>query len=106
MRLFGGTSRCDGTLQMKQHREWRPVVNNGGVEWNQKVASVVCHQLNCGSAVSTKIRDSSSRNPVWQLRYPCAQADSLLNDCLVPEDLRSSIILEVICSGNAKLSHQ
>uniref|UniRef100_A0A3Q1HI49 SRCR domain-containing protein n=1 Tax=Anabas testudineus TaxID=64144 RepID=A0A3Q1HI49_ANATE len=94
MRLSGGTSRCDGTLEMKVHEEWRPVVNYE-IEWDQKVAAV-CRQLDCGSAISTKTR--YTRKPVWLLRQPCGQSDSLLRECLLHQDFVSSATLVVMCS--------
>uniref|UniRef100_A0A7N6F855 SRCR domain-containing protein n=1 Tax=Anabas testudineus TaxID=64144 RepID=A0A7N6F855_ANATE len=94
MRLSGGTSRCDGTLEMKVRGEWRPVVNYE-IEWDQKVAAV-CRQLDCGSAVSTKTR--YTRKPVWLLRHPCGQSDSLLRECLVIQDFIRSATLVVMCS--------
>ncbi|XP_037609508.1 scavenger receptor cysteine-rich type 1 protein M130-like [Sebastes umbrosus] len=35
VRLLGGSSRCDGTLEMKQHGEWRPVVDRV-FNWNRR----------------------------------------------------------------------
>ncbi|XP_036974113.1 scavenger receptor cysteine-rich type 1 protein M130-like [Acanthopagrus latus] len=99
VRLSGGTSRCDGTLEMKQRGEWRPVTNivSG---WDQKLASVACRQLDCGSVVSTKIRNPSDK-PAWWISETCVQSDSipLLRECLlVPDQVPSPVSREVICS--------
>ncbi|XP_070762184.1 LOW QUALITY PROTEIN: scavenger receptor cysteine-rich type 1 protein M130-like [Enoplosus armatus] len=98
VRLFGGASRCDGTLELKQHGEWRPVVD-WAYEWDQKLAPFVCRWLDCGSAVSAKIRDSPSDKPMWWIRHSCVQSDFTLRDCsALPSFIEGSINLEVICS--------
>ncbi|KAM8769178.1 scavenger receptor cysteine-rich domain-containing protein DMBT1-like [Acanthopagrus schlegelii] len=99
VRLSGGTSRCDGTLEMKQRGEWRPVTNivSG---WDQKLASVACRQLDCGSVVSTKIRKPSDK-PAWWISETCVQSESipLLRECLlVPDQVPPPVSREVICS--------
>ena len=86
---------------MKQRGEWRPVTNivSG---WDQKLASVACRQLNCGSVVSTKIRNPSDK-PAWWISETCVQSDSipLLRECLkIAGKFHPPINLEVICSGN------
>ncbi|XP_036974090.1 scavenger receptor cysteine-rich type 1 protein M130-like isoform X4 [Acanthopagrus latus] len=99
VRLSGGTSRCDGTLEMKQRGEWRPVANMFS-EWDQKLASVACRQFNCGSVVSKKTRETLYK-PAWQISETCVQSDSipLLRECLItPGGLQLPISLEVICS--------
>ncbi|XP_069566537.1 scavenger receptor cysteine-rich type 1 protein M130-like [Brachyistius frenatus] len=98
VRLFGGTSRCDGTLEMEQHGKWRLLisyVNN----WEQKVAALVCQQLDCGSVVSANIKPISLSKPARIIRDVCIQPDSVLRECLAlfePHDSNSR--LEVICS--------
>ncbi|XP_074496805.1 CD5 antigen-like [Sebastes fasciatus] len=98
VRLLGGSSRCDGTLEMKQHGEWRPVADRDS-EWDQDRAAAVCNQLDCGSAVSTNISTSSSEKSVWWIQSSCVESHLMLRECLdLPSYRRSSDILEVICS--------
>ncbi|XP_067362994.1 scavenger receptor cysteine-rich type 1 protein M130-like isoform X2 [Channa argus] len=97
VRLSGGTSRCDGRVEMKRE-EWRPLVtDNLG---DQDVASVVCRQLGCGSVVSAERTVSHSPGARWFLRRPCGQSDSNLRDCLLSKGVKGSFshILQVICS--------
>ncbi|XP_070685412.1 scavenger receptor cysteine-rich type 1 protein M130-like [Pempheris klunzingeri] len=99
IRLTGGASRCDGTLEMKQHGEWRPVADRV-FEWEQKLAPSVCRQLTCGSAVSAEIKDTSGET-VWWIRRSCVQSDSTLRECLqLPSSATSYTNLEVLCSGS------
>ncbi|XP_042342078.1 scavenger receptor cysteine-rich type 1 protein M130-like [Plectropomus leopardus] len=97
IRLSGGTSRCDGTLEMEHQGEWRPVANQVP-EWDQKFASAVCGQLNCGSAVITKGRHLPDNFRPWHISHSCVQAGLILRECVFQQDFWA-FYLEVICSG-------
>ena len=98
IRLVGGTSNCTGILEIKHQGEWRPV--DGGFHWNLKSSSVVCRQLDCGSAVSAEQRDGSTRQPTWWIRSNCGGDESSLRECGAVESDTSSSSLGLICSGN------
>ncbi|XP_051253895.1 scavenger receptor cysteine-rich type 1 protein M130-like isoform X2 [Dicentrarchus labrax] len=93
VRLVGGSSRCTGTLKVKQG-EWRPV---NDYQWTLKEAAVVCRKLKCGSNVSIELRKESSDRPVWRIRSDCVHSASAVRDCLKPDS--STYILEITCSG-------
>ena len=83
---------------MKFNGEWRPTDT---FHWNLKQASVVCRQLDCGSAVSTKKR-TSLKQPVWYTGYECVGSESSLKECkgsYYDHDSPDNNV-EVICSGN------
>ncbi|XP_032366534.1 scavenger receptor cysteine-rich type 1 protein M130-like [Etheostoma spectabile] len=98
VRLSGGASSCAGTPEMKQQGQWRPVVDWDS-EWDQKLSSAVCKRLDCGSAVSINISNSSSETPVWGISGSCVQSDWMGRECLsVTSSKTSSRNLEVVCS--------
>uniref|UniRef100_H3A8Y5 SRCR domain-containing protein n=1 Tax=Latimeria chalumnae TaxID=7897 RepID=H3A8Y5_LATCH len=45
VRLNNGTSRCSGTVEIKQYGNWTGICLDF---WNQQAADVVCRQLGCG----------------------------------------------------------
>ncbi|KAM7412537.1 hypothetical protein PAMA_020084 [Pampus argenteus] len=92
VRLTGGASQCAGTLEMKQWGEWRPV---DGLTWNLLLAGDVCGQLDCGSAVSTRRKETSHEN-VWGMRSDCDEAS--LVKCFKILAF-SFFTLEITCSG-------
>ncbi|XP_035854508.1 scavenger receptor cysteine-rich type 1 protein M130-like isoform X2 [Sander lucioperca] len=102
VRLVGGASRCAGTLQVKHQREWRPV--GGYYDWPLKqtpeIAAAACRELDCGSAVSVKERESSVRS-VWWIRSNCVQSGSALRECAA--SLYSAYILDLTCSYSVRL---
>lgn len=94
MRLVGGASRCEGTLEVEYQGEWRPV---DYYRWNLKVADVACRDLDCGSAVSIRDREESSERSVWWIPSDCVQSGSAVRDCLLPRS--SSSIMDLTCSS-------
>ncbi|XP_049431829.1 scavenger receptor cysteine-rich type 1 protein M130-like [Epinephelus fuscoguttatus] len=99
VRLVGGSSRCAGTLEVKQG-EWRPVDNFKYI-WSQKKANVFCREVDCGSAVSVKWIKESSRRPVWAVTSDCVQSGSAVRDCVRSDS--SLYILEITCSDSVRL---
>uniref|UniRef100_A0AAQ4RTH8 Uncharacterized protein n=1 Tax=Gasterosteus aculeatus aculeatus TaxID=481459 RepID=A0AAQ4RTH8_GASAC len=93
VRLVGGASRCEGTLEVEYQGEWRPV---DYYRWNLKVADVACRDLDCGSAVSIRDREESSERSVWWIPSDCVQSGSAVRDCLLPRS--SSSIMDLTCS--------
>ncbi|XP_037615882.1 CD5 antigen-like [Sebastes umbrosus] len=93
VRLVGGDSRCGGTLEVKHQGDWRPVSDS---YWTLKKAAAVCRDLDCGSAVSVKEREESSRRSVWRISSYCVQSGSALRECVTSYSSKS--ILNLTCS--------
>ncbi|XP_042372445.1 CD5 antigen-like, partial [Plectropomus leopardus] len=92
VRLVGGSGRCAGALEVRRGH-WRPV---DGSDWTLKEAAVVCRDLDCGSAVSTAVRNESVRKSAWKIRPDCIQAGYTPRKCATSGS--SSSILEITCS--------
>ena len=98
MRLVDEGSRCAGRVEIKHQEEWRQL---NSYIWNVKQAAVVCRQLDCGSAVSTREYDGAEDRPVWEFESDCAGTESALRECgRVSGERNTSSTVEVICSGN------
>ena len=94
-----GGSRCAGRVEIKDLEEWRQLSSE--FDWIMKHAAVVCRQLDCGSAVSTRRYDGDEDRRVWMFDSPCAGTESALRECgEVWGGDNSSSVTEVICSGN------
>uniref|UniRef100_A0A3Q1D8H8 SRCR domain-containing protein n=1 Tax=Amphiprion ocellaris TaxID=80972 RepID=A0A3Q1D8H8_AMPOC len=91
VRLVEGSGRCDGTLELRNWGEWRPVDEPYG---DLRSASMVCDELDCGSPVSTRRRETSSVD-TWGFEFDCLA--SLIN-CFTKHETSSSII-ELTCSA-------
>uniref|UniRef100_A0A8C6SBI9 SRCR domain-containing protein n=1 Tax=Neogobius melanostomus TaxID=47308 RepID=A0A8C6SBI9_9GOBI len=95
LRLVGGASRCEGTVEAELRGEWRRVVTRYD-DWDLEAAAAVCRGLDCGSAVSTEKTRGSDRSKVWRVFTDCVKKSSV-RDCLFDDS--SSSLLQVICSG-------
>uniref|UniRef100_A0A8C6WG85 SRCR domain-containing protein n=1 Tax=Neogobius melanostomus TaxID=47308 RepID=A0A8C6WG85_9GOBI len=95
LRLVGGASRCEGTVEAEFRGEWRRV---GTIDpWDLEAAAAVCRGLDCGSPVSAEKRYESDRSEVWGVFTYCVKKSSV-RDCLIDHDSSDSH-LQVICSG-------
>ncbi|XP_035814567.2 scavenger receptor cysteine-rich type 1 protein M160-like [Amphiprion ocellaris] len=98
VRLVEGSGRCDGTLELRNWGEWRPVDEPYG---DLRSASMVCDELDCGSPVSTRRRETSSVD-TWGFEFDCLA--SLIN-CFTKHETSSSII-ELTCSDSVRLENR
>uniref|UniRef100_A0A671UIH8 SRCR domain-containing protein n=1 Tax=Sparus aurata TaxID=8175 RepID=A0A671UIH8_SPAAU len=98
VRLVGGNSRCAGTLEVKDGEEWKPVDD---FEWTLKTAAVVCRELDCGSAVSVRQREESSKRPIWWISSFCVQPEFSVRAC--ERSSYSKNVLTLTCSDSVRL---
>ena len=68
-------------------------------DWNLKSSSVVCRQLDCGSAVLTEMSSDSTNVPVWHTMSSCVGSESSLKECVIKMSRTSDARLKVVCSG-------
>uniref|UniRef100_A0A3P8TWM8 SRCR domain-containing protein n=1 Tax=Amphiprion percula TaxID=161767 RepID=A0A3P8TWM8_AMPPE len=88
VRLVEGSGRCDGTLELRNWGEWKPVEDPN---WDLRSVSMVCRELDCGSPVSTRRRETGSID-TWGFEFR-SNASSLI------KYKTSSGIIELTCSG-------
>ena len=98
---MGGASHCTGRLEMKHQGEWKPGDVSYSSFWNLQSSSVVCRQLDCGSAVSTGSDFGSTYQPVWRIVLSSSCVGSLKECGTIVSDSFTSVTLKVICSGKS-----
>lgn len=95
VRLVGGQNHCEGTLEGKYQREWRPLYDIWSLLSQQNFAHL-CEQVGCADVISHS-RNYQERNvPSWELSSRC-DGPSFCKDW---SGSGSHTITNVKCSGN------
>uniref|UniRef100_A0AAV2JS55 SRCR domain-containing protein n=1 Tax=Knipowitschia caucasica TaxID=637954 RepID=A0AAV2JS55_KNICA len=98
LRLVGGASRCDGTVELRHRGKWGRVGKRGGV-WTEEDSAAVCRDLDCGSAVSGDERDGFPDSPSWDISPVCMKRrKTKVRDCVYDDTVSSWLGAEVMCS--------
>uniref|UniRef100_A0A674IRU9 SRCR domain-containing protein n=1 Tax=Terrapene triunguis TaxID=2587831 RepID=A0A674IRU9_9SAUR len=103
-------SRCSGRVEIQVRGDWGTVCDS---HWDLSDANVLCHQLNCGFAVSTPGGGHFGKGTgsVWTDTFHCKGTEPHLGHCPVtalgaspcPHDNDASVICSGKCSRNAGL---
>nr|XP_021552957.1 scavenger receptor cysteine-rich domain-containing protein SCART1-like [Neomonachus schauinslandi] len=81
-RLVNGSSSCEGRVELQVQGAWAPLC---AAHWDLADATVLCHQLNCGSAEATP-RGGHFGNgdaPIWPDVFHCVGTEPYLWNCPV-----------------------
>ncbi|XP_028275118.1 scavenger receptor cysteine-rich type 1 protein M130-like [Parambassis ranga] len=101
VRLVGGANHCSGRLEVKHNGEWREV-DDYDSGWTLKQTAVICQWLDCGSPLSSSVKDRFRRRPLWLMKSSCVQFNSTTKECVTMASMRSSS-LEISCSDSVRL---
>ena len=110
LRLKDGAHRCEGRVEVKHQGEWGTVVDGS---WSLKDASVVCRQLECGTAVGIPKQAyfGPGVGPIWLSYTSCEGVESTVSDCRHSniKDYRNDSYTHdrdagVVCSGKSCLA--
>ncbi|XP_076153310.1 scavenger receptor cysteine-rich type 1 protein M130-like [Alosa pseudoharengus] len=94
---LSGERRCEGAVEVYVSQRWRRVLLDS---WSQSVASVVCRQLACGSAVRF-IGSTDTDGDGCVSGIHCSGRETHLGSCSSPQILNctSSQQVTIVCSG-------
>ena len=98
VKLVWGSSPCDGRLLVNYLDEWKTLVSESAA-WGLKHAAIVCRQLGCGAAVSTRRVTGSHRARALRYFSDCQGSEVALLDCGSVIDWPSDGGVEVNCEG-------
>ncbi|XP_075871012.1 scavenger receptor cysteine-rich type 1 protein M160-like [Nelusetta ayraudi] len=102
LRLVGGTSRCNGRVQLKHDDEWRDLVLFLA---DRSASTFICHWLSCGSPISLVAREKSTPS-IWVMYNSCVQSDASLRDCVTTFDQPWDTGIEIYCSDSVRLINE
>ncbi|XP_014406044.1 PREDICTED: scavenger receptor cysteine-rich domain-containing protein SCART1 [Myotis brandtii] len=81
-RLVNGSSSCEGRVELQVQGAWAPLC---AAHWDLADATVLCHQLNCGSALAAPRGGHFGHGsaPLWPDRFHCVGTEPYLWNCPV-----------------------
>ncbi|KAF6317833.1 scavenger receptor family member expressed on T cells 1 [Rhinolophus ferrumequinum] len=104
-RLVNGSHSCEGRVELQVQGAWAPLC---AAHWDLADATVLCHQLNCGSAMATPRGGhfGGGDAPIWSDVFHCVGTEPYLWNCPVSTlgapACAPGNVATVVCSG---LSH-
>ncbi|XP_068433617.1 scavenger receptor cysteine-rich type 1 protein M130-like [Clinocottus analis] len=106
IRLMNGTGRCSGRLEIYHDGQWGTICDD---RWGMQEGTVVCKEMNCGSALSVKYNAHFGRGhgQVWLDDVECTGHEKSLGDCphrgFGEHDCDHNEDASVICSETVRL---
>ncbi|XP_066509997.1 scavenger receptor cysteine-rich type 1 protein M130-like [Hoplias malabaricus] len=100
VRLVEGSGRCTGTVEIFSDGVWRKVTAD---RWSMQEASVVCRQLDCGSAVMSTMRVAGKDEIAWGFHVACKGSESAVKECTILYSWEVRFPVGVICSEFVRL---
>ncbi|XP_076153331.1 scavenger receptor cysteine-rich domain-containing protein DMBT1-like [Alosa pseudoharengus] len=94
---LSGERQCEGAVEVYVSQRWRRVLLDS---WSRSVASVVCRQLDCGSAVRF-VGSTDTEGDGCVSGIHCSGRETHLGNCSSPQILNctSSQQVTIVCSG-------
>uniref|UniRef100_F6VC89 SRCR domain-containing protein n=1 Tax=Ornithorhynchus anatinus TaxID=9258 RepID=F6VC89_ORNAN len=104
--LENGSSHCEGRVTLQMDGTWGSLC---AARWDLADANVLCHQLDCGVAVSAPggAEFGSGNGLMWKEMFHCSGSETSLRDCPVTvlgaSPCSDGNVATVICSGKGTL---
>lgn len=78
VRLYNGTGRCSGRVEVYHDGQWGKVCRN---QWNHEIAEMVCKELNCGAPTSFQEKFSYGDSYLRGVTVSCSSSVASMSQC-------------------------
>ncbi|XP_031177501.1 scavenger receptor cysteine-rich type 1 protein M130-like isoform X1 [Sander lucioperca] len=99
VRLFNGTDRCSGRLEIFHNGQWGKICNN----WGNKDAAVVCKELNCGPPKPPQESLNFGDGGLRAYTSRCSGNVTSISQCTLQELTGRCEGVSLSCGGNPPL---
>lgn len=103
VRLYNGTDRCSGRVEVFHDDQWGKVCNN---QWNQEAAEVVCKELNCGAPKSFQEKFNYGDSYLKGVTLQCSGSVTSVSQCTLQEYGGTCEGASLSCTGETHLMWQ
>ncbi|XP_068199354.1 scavenger receptor cysteine-rich type 1 protein M130-like [Antennarius striatus] len=100
VRLYNGTDRCSGALEIFHNNQWRKICNHN---WGHEQASMVCKELDCGTPKKTQEPLNFGDRGLSGFTSSCSGHVSSMSQCSFQENNGRCDGVSLLCSGNPPL---
>ena len=95
VRLFNGTDRCNGRLEVERDHQWVKICKN---HWTNKEEALVCRELECGTPDKKAVRIAASSN-LGSFTASCVGAETSIATCPLQSNPSACEAVVVYCTG-------
>ncbi|KAF1376550.1 hypothetical protein PFLUV_G00212640 [Perca fluviatilis] len=99
VRLFNGTDRCSGRVEVFHNGQWGKICNN----WGNEDAEVVCKELNCGPPKPTQESLNFGESGLRAYTSRCSGNVTSISQCTLQELTGRCEAVSLSCGGNPPL---
>ncbi|KAF1388465.1 hypothetical protein PFLUV_G00090490 [Perca fluviatilis] len=99
VRLFNGTDRCSGRVEVFHNGQWGKICNN----WGNEDAQVVCNELNCGPPKPTQESLNFGDSGLRAYTSRCSGNVTSISQCTLQELTGRCEAVSLSCGGKPPL---
>ncbi|XP_056872005.1 scavenger receptor cysteine-rich type 1 protein M130-like [Takifugu flavidus] len=97
VRLYNGTGRCSGRVEVYHDGEWGKICNN---HWSHETAEMVCKELNCGAPKSFQEKFNYGDSNRRGVTATCSGSVTSISQCTLQHYGGTCEGVSLSCAGN------
>ncbi|XP_030201695.1 deleted in malignant brain tumors 1 protein isoform X2 [Gadus morhua] len=99
VKLFNGTDRCNGRLEVEHEGQWVKICKNS--HWGDKEESLVCRELDCGTPDNKPVRlNIGASSNLGNFMASCVGAETSIAACPLQSNPSACEAAVVYCTGH------